>query len=97
MKKILLFLISLLFLNPVYSQLQQKYFNANQYLTTIFFTDSLNGWVGGYEHNGNCFILKTTNGGDSWTPATYKEFLLLFILQTKIQVTVPPITEFTKL
>ncbi len=47
--------------------MRQKYFDTNQYLSTIFFTDSLNGWVGGYDHNGNNFVLKTSDGGKTWT------------------------------
>ncbi|MEO8232097.1 MAG: YCF48-related protein [Ignavibacteriota bacterium] len=66
MKKLLL--ISFLFFGSIINaQWIQQHSDVYQYYNTIFFIDSLNGWVGGYENPGPHFILKTTDGGDNWT------------------------------
>ena len=36
--------------------------------STLFFIDSLYGWIGGYNNNYN-FILRTSDGGESWNEA----------------------------
>ena len=66
MKKLLI-ISFLLFAGTAKSQWFPQFSDEHQYYNTIFFIDSLNGWVGGY--SGNSFILKTTNGGENWNPS----------------------------
>jgi photosystem II stability/assembly factor-like uncharacterized protein len=49
-----------------YQNLWEKYQNEDyQYFPSVFFTDSLKGWIVG--GNYYAFILKTTDGGENWT------------------------------
>ena len=65
MKK-LLFLSVLFIANITNGQWIEQFSDSLQYYNTIFFTDSLNGWVGGYPYPGEPFVLKTTDGGKNW-------------------------------
>ncbi len=65
MKKLLL-LTFLLLPSFVKSQWLQQYSNIYDYYNTVFFIDSLNGWIGGYKYEGNSFVLKTTDEGKKW-------------------------------
>jgi photosystem II stability/assembly factor-like uncharacterized protein len=42
----------------------EDFYDMNAFMTTIFFLDSLNGFIGG------SYISKTTNGGSTWEKAT---------------------------
>jgi photosystem II stability/assembly factor-like uncharacterized protein len=64
--KTFLFFCFLLFTGAANSQWVQQYSNLYHYYNTLFFVDSLNGWTGGYQYNGNSYILKTTSGGENW-------------------------------
>ena len=65
MKKLILFSF-LIFSGTINAQWVQQHSNAYQYYNTIFFIDSLNGFVGGYPYPETPFILKTTDGGNNW-------------------------------
>ncbi len=65
MKK-LLFLSILFLANFTRGQWAEQFSDSLQYYNTIFFIDSLKGWVGGYIYDGNSFIIKTTDGGKNW-------------------------------
>jgi photosystem II stability/assembly factor-like uncharacterized protein len=65
MKKLLL-VSFLIYAGTVNAQWVRQHSNIYQYYNTIFFLDSLNGWVGGYPYPGDQFILRTSNGGVSW-------------------------------
>ncbi|MCK9425475.1 MAG: YCF48-related protein [Ignavibacteriaceae bacterium] len=67
MKKIILLHFLLSFGN-IYSQWIYEDTNIFGLSTTIFFTDSLNGYLGGYSYSSiDDYILKTTDGGQNWT------------------------------
>jgi len=66
MKKHLL-LSFLMFGGIVNAQWVQQHSDAYQYYNSIFFVDSLLGFVSGYPYPGNPFVLKTTDGGENWT------------------------------
>jgi photosystem II stability/assembly factor-like uncharacterized protein len=65
MKK-LLFVSFLMIGGMVNAQWLQQHSDIYQYYNTIFFIDSLTGYVGGYPYPGTPFVLKTTDGGESW-------------------------------
>jgi photosystem II stability/assembly factor-like uncharacterized protein len=49
---------------------QMKYDNANTPLRSLFFINENTGWAGGGRYSfdlSNLFVLKTINGGESWT------------------------------
>ena len=69
MKKLLL-ISFLLFAGTVKSQWFPQFSDEHQYYNTMFFVDSLNGWVGGYLYDSNAFILKTNDGGESWNQSS---------------------------
>ena len=50
------------------------YFEENKFISSIFFHDSLNGWMGGVPHA----LVKSTDGGNSWTQATIDTSTLAF-------------------
>ncbi len=66
MKK-LLFISFLIFGVTVDAQWVQKHSDVYQYYNTMFFIDSLNGYLGGSPYPGSPFILKTSDGGETWT------------------------------
>jgi len=66
MKK-LLFISFLIFGVTVNAQWVQKHSDVYQYYNTMFFIDSLNGYLGGSPYPGSPFILKTSDGGETWT------------------------------
>ena len=69
MKK-LIFIIFFITLIPItYSQWLEQNTGTQGFYNTLFFVDSLCGWIGGYSNNYN-FILRTTDGGDSWNAAS---------------------------
>ena len=41
--------------------------DTNNFYTSVFFTDSITGFVTGYDYNYSGIILKTTDGGNTWT------------------------------
>jgi photosystem II stability/assembly factor-like uncharacterized protein len=45
-------------------QLQKQYYDPYVYITSVYFTDSLNGWTDGVDGSGQFF--RTTNGGEDW-------------------------------
>lgn len=64
MKKILIIILFILFLQPLYSQVSWIKQNSptNTFLKKCIFTDTLNGWA--YGDSG--IIINTTNGGNNW-------------------------------
>ena len=59
----ILFYSVLIFTNiPTYSQWFQQESSTDVHLNSVFFLDSLNGWIVGLDST----ILKTTNGGEDW-------------------------------
>ncbi len=68
MKKLLL-LFFLIIGSTVNAQWVQQHSDVYQYYNTMFFIDSLNGFVGGSQSPGPYFILKTSDGGETWTEA----------------------------
>jgi photosystem II stability/assembly factor-like uncharacterized protein len=66
MKKFLL--VCLIFFSSILNaQWVQKHSDLYDYYNSIYFLDSLNGFVGSYQYSGPYFILRTTDGGDNWT------------------------------
>jgi photosystem II stability/assembly factor-like uncharacterized protein len=65
----IVFILFLVTLTPFnYSQWFAQNTGTQGTYSTLFFIDSLYGWIGGYNNNYN-FILRTTDGGDSWNAA----------------------------
>lgn len=64
--KNLLLISFLLIAGTAKSQWIQQFSDEYHYYNTMFFVDSLNGWIGGYTYTGDKFIVKTTNGGVDW-------------------------------
>ncbi len=66
MNKILL-VSSLLLCSITNAQWINKHSDVYQLYNSIFFLDSSYGFIAGYQYPEPSFILKTTDGGDSWT------------------------------
>src|SRR5271157_2874887 len=71
MKKLLLTLIAVLSMNLIYPQTNcwtKVHSDTTQWLKSVFFIDSINGYAAGMNiPKFNSSIIKTTNGGKSWT------------------------------
>ena len=69
MKKTIFILSLIISTSFTYSQWFEQNTGTQGTYRTLFFIDSLYGWIGGYFGNYN-FILRTSDGGESWEAAS---------------------------